>query len=77
MARSIPEDGDLVIRQDVRDDEAVYVLHAAPGADQCLLRSRGEAIAEALRFAKRHRVRVWWTNGDSDFALIENFRIVS
>lgn len=75
-ARPTPEDGDLVVREHSRDGERVYSLHTAFGADQYLLRSRGEAVAQATVFAKGHRVRVRFSNGDSDLALIENFRFV-
>ena len=75
-ARSTPEDGDIVIREERRDCGVVYVLHTAPGADQYLLRSREEAVAQAVIFAKRHQVRVWLTDEGYDFRLLEDFRSV-
>ena len=76
-ARSTPEDGDIVIREEVRDRRVVYVyvLHTAPGADQYLLRSREEAIAQAVIWAKRQQVRVWLTDEGYDFRLLEDFRV--
>jgi hypothetical protein len=75
-ARSTPEDGDIVVREEQRESKVVYVLHTAPGADQYVLRSREDAIRQAVTFAKRQSVRVWLTHGDYDFALLEDFRVV-
>ena len=75
-ARSTPEDGDIVIRAEKRDRRVVYVLYASPGADQYFLRSREDAIAKALIFAERERVRAWLTDEGDDFVLVEDFRIV-
>lgn len=32
--RSIPEDGDIIVREEKRERKIVLVLHTAPGADQ-------------------------------------------
>jgi LPS sulfotransferase NodH len=71
------EEGDVVIRQDTRDGKRVFSLHAAAGADQFILHTRDAAIAQAIAFAKRHGVRVWMTNGNREFTLLENFRVAS
>jgi hypothetical protein len=76
-APSAPQDGDIVIRQDIRDGERLFVLHTAPGADQFILQTRDAAIAQAVAFAKRQGVRVWLTNGNRGFTLVENFRVAS
>jgi hypothetical protein len=70
------EDGDFVIRHDKRDGKDVYVVRIAPGADQYLLHSRGEAVAKGVAYAKRHRVRVWSIDGGPVFTLIDDFRAV-
>ena len=75
-ARSTPEDGDIVISEEHREGKAVYVLHTAPGADQYVLRSREDAMRQAVTFAKRQQVRAWLTDGDYDFTLLEDFRVV-
>ena len=72
--RFTPEGGDLVIRPDVRDGQRVYVLHTVLGVDQYLIRSRDEAVAQAMRFATRLRVRVWLTNDDDRYALVQDLR---
>jgi hypothetical protein len=69
-----PEDGDLVIRQHTRDGEVVYAVRIVHGADQYTVRSYGEAIAAAMRFARRQGVAVWLTLGMSDFTLVKNYR---
>jgi hypothetical protein len=73
LARSAPANGDIVVRQETREGTLVYVLHTAPGPDQYLLRTREEAVAQALRFAKGARVRAWLANGDSDGVLLGGF----
>jgi hypothetical protein len=75
-ARSVPEDGDMVVREEQREGRRVYVLHTAPGPDQYVLRSREEAVAQALTFAKREQVRAWLTDEGYDFVLLEDFRVV-
>lgn len=37
--RSIPEDDDIIVREEKRELKIVFVLHPAPGADQYLLRN--------------------------------------
>ena len=75
-ARLAPEDGDIVVRQEMRDGMLVYVLHTAPRADQYLLRTREEAVAQAVAFARREQVRAWLTDEGYDFVLLEDFRAV-
>jgi hypothetical protein len=76
VARSVPEDGDIVVREKQREGTFVYVLHTAPGADQYVLRSREKAVAQAVTFAKRQCVRAWSTDEGYDFVLLEDFRVV-
>ena len=52
------EDGDVIVRQQRLEDALVYVLHTAAGVDQYVLRRREEAVAQAVRFAKRESARV-------------------
>lgn len=66
VARSLPADGDVIVRRDRRDGTFVYVLHAAPGPDQYLLPTRKEGVAQALTFAKQRGVRAWLTDGGGD-----------
>ena len=76
-ARTTPEDGDFVVREEKREGTLVYVLHIAHGVDQYLLRSRGEAIAQALAFAGRQHRRAWLTDEVHDFTLLQDFRVVA
>jgi hypothetical protein len=73
VARSVPEDGDILVYDEKREEKRVYVLHA-PGPDQLLLRTPEEAVAQALAFAKRQHVRAWFGNGDEDFVALGTFR---
>jgi hypothetical protein len=76
LARTTPEDGDIVVRQETREGRDVYVLHTAPGADQYLLRTRDEAVGQAVTFAKRQGVRAWLCGETSDFVLLNDSRVV-
>ena len=58
-ARTSPENGDVLVRQETRDGTVVYILRIAPGTDQYLLRTRAEAVVQAVTFAERHGVRAW------------------
>jgi hypothetical protein len=58
-ARAVPQDGDVVVRKDRREGTLVYVLHAAGSVDQLIVRSREEAVTQAVVFAKREHVRAW------------------
>jgi hypothetical protein len=75
LARSTPEDGDVVVRQETREGTVVYVLRTAPGPDGYLFRTGDEAISQAVTFAKRHRVRAWFSTDESaDFVLLGAMR---
>ena len=74
--RTTPEDGDIVVREELRGETPVYVLHIAPGADQDAFCRREEGIAEALALGERHHVRAWLTDEGYDFVLLEDFRLV-
>jgi DNA-binding transcriptional regulator YdaS (Cro superfamily) len=66
-----------VVREEQREGTLVYVLHTAPGADQHLFGSRGEAVAQALVSAKTHGVRAWLTDEGYDFTLLDDFRVMT
>jgi len=74
--RMTPQDKDIVVRQEQREGTIMYVLHTAPGPDQYVLRSRDEAVARAVAFAKREHVRKWLTDEGYDFVLLEDFRVM-
>jgi hypothetical protein len=76
-ARPLPTDGDVIVRRERRVGTFVYVLHAAPGPDQYVLRTRKEGVAQAVTFAKRQGVRAWFSDGAGDaFVLLEDSRPV-
>ncbi|RPI51592.1 MAG: hypothetical protein EHM55_18545 [Acidobacteria bacterium] len=76
LTHATPEDGDIVIRQDKREGQVIYVLLTTPGADQYLLRTREEAVAQAERFARRQGVRAWFRDERAACVLLNDFRIV-
>lgn len=61
--RTSPEIGDVIVRQETRDGSVVYIVRTASGIDQYLLRTRDEAVMQALGFAARHGVQAWWLDG--------------
>jgi hypothetical protein len=69
-----PEDGDFVVREEVREGSIVYVLHIPPAADRFDCRTREDGIFEALVGGERQRVRVWCTDAADNAVLVEDFR---
>jgi hypothetical protein len=63
-----------MVREEKRDGAHVYVLRTAPGSDQYLLRTREEAVEQAVAFARRHGVRAWFGDGGSGVVLLEDSR---
>jgi hypothetical protein len=74
LARRIPEDGDIVVRQETREGRSVYVLHTAPGPDQYVLGSRDECVAQAVTLAQLESVRAWVSAERDRFILLNDCR---
>jgi hypothetical protein len=68
-----PDDDDVVIRAKPGNPTTVFVLGTSSAPNQLQVRSRDEAVAQALAFAKRQKVRAWF-EGDKDFVLLGTFR---
>ena len=75
-ARTKPENGDVVVRQETRDRTIVYVLRTTPGTDQYLLRTREEAVGQAMTFAERHGVRAWLSDESDHCVPLTHSRMV-
>jgi hypothetical protein len=69
-----PSTDDVVVRQRHGNPHVVYLLGTSMTPDQFSLRTREEAVTQAVEFAKRQRVRAWFTNGDDTFVLLGTFR---
>jgi hypothetical protein len=74
VARLVPEDGDVVIRQKHGAPSVVYLLGTPSAPDQFIVRTRDEAVSQAVAYAKHQRVRAWFDNGDDNFVLLGTFR---
>ena len=74
VANLAPEDGDVVVRQKRGNPSTVYLLGTPSAPDQFTLRTRDEAVSQALAFAKRQQVQAWFANGDDEFVLLGTFR---
>ena len=71
---ALPDKNDVVIRQKHGNPSTVYVLGTPSSPDQFTLRTRDEAVAQALAYAKRQHLRAWFANGDDDFVLLGTFQ---
>jgi hypothetical protein len=57
-----PRSGDIVVSQQQRGTQLVYILRPITGPDQILVRSREVALGQAISIAARQNVRVWLTS---------------
>lgn len=69
-----PDKDDVVGRQRRGNPHVVYLLGTPTTPDQFGLRTREEAVTQAVAFARRQRVRAWFDNGDNTFVLLGTFR---
>ena len=69
-----PDSDDVVVRQKHGNPSIVYLLGTPSAPDQFIVRTRDEAVSQAVAFAKRQRVRAWFANGDDTFVLLGTFR---
>ena len=70
----LPDENDVVIRQRDGNPSVVFVLGTPSTPDQFTLRTRDEAVSQALAYARRQHVRAWFAKGDDDFVLLGTFR---
>ena len=71
---ALPDKNDVVIRQRHGNPSIVFVLGTPSTPDQFILRTRDEAVSQALAYAKRQHVRAWFAKGDDDFVLLGTFQ---
>ena len=70
----LPDEDDVVIGTRDGNPSLVFVLGTPTTPDQFILRTRDEAVSQALAYAKRQHVRAWFAKGDDDFLLLGTFR---
>ena len=68
----VPDSDDVLVRQ--KPPSTDYLLGTFSAPDQFNLRTRDEAVSQAVARAKRHYVRAWFAKGDNDFVLLGTFR---
>ena len=73
-AHLAPDEGDVVVRQKRGNPSTVYLLGTPSAPEQFILRTRDEAVSQALAFAKQQRVRAWFAKGDEEYVLLGTFR---
>ena len=69
-----PDNDDVVVRERRGNPHAVYVLGTPAAPDQFSLRTREQAVTQAMAFARRQHVRAWFDNGDNTFLLLGTFK---
>ena len=69
-----PSQDDVLVRQRRGNPRTVYLLGTPSAPDQLIGPTRDEAVAQALAFAKRQRVRAWCDQGNGSFILLGTFR---
>lgn len=74
-ARTSPEKGDVLVRRETRDGVVVYILRTAPGIDQYLLRTREDAVVQAVTFAERQGVRAWLIDESDHYVPLTHRRL--
>ena len=70
----LPNQDDVVVRQKGGNPGVIFVLGTPPAPEQFTLRTRDEAVARALAFAKRQHVCAWFANGGDELVLLGTFR---
>jgi hypothetical protein len=60
-----PDSDDVIVRQ--RPPGTDYLLGTFSAPDQVMLRTRDEAVSQAVARAKRQYVRAWFAKDDNDF----------
>jgi hypothetical protein len=68
-----PANDDVVVRLKRGNPSTVYVLGTSSTPDQFIVRTRDEAVSQALAFAKRQKVQAWFAKDDG-FVLLGTFR---
>lgn len=69
-----PDNDDVVVRQRRGNPHVVYVLGTSATPGQLTVPTREDAVARAIAFARRQRLRAWFDNGDGTFLLLGTFR---
>jgi hypothetical protein len=68
-----PFNDDVVIRPGRSDQRSVpYLIGTRRAPDQFIIRTRDEAISQAVAYATRQHVRAWLANGDGEFVPLGN-----
>ena len=71
-----PDKDDVVIRQEHGNRSTVYLLGTPSTPDQFILRTRDQAVSQALAYARHQRVRAWFAKGDHGFVLLGTFTTI-
>ena len=64
--------GDVVIRAETQDGGVVYLMRIVPGPDQLSFRTREQAVAYAIEFARRQAVGAWLIDQSGDCELLND-----
>ena len=68
-----PDSDDVVVKIKRGNPRTVFVLGTSMTPDQFIVPTRDGAVSEAVAYAKRQRVRAWFS-GDDGLVLLGTFR---
>ena len=68
-----PDNNDVVIHRKNGNASGDYVVGTLAAPDQFTLRTRDQAIAHAITFARRQQLRAWMVKGEDDYVLLGSF----
>ena len=69
-----PDNDGVVVRQERGNPSTVYLLGTPSAPDKFVVRTRDDAVAQALRFAKYQHVAAWLVESDAAAILLGTFR---
>jgi hypothetical protein len=69
-----PHNDDVVVRQEHGNPSTVYLLGTPSAPDHFVVRTRDDAVAQALRFAKYQHMAAWFVEDGTDAILLGTFR---
>jgi len=61
-----PDNDDVVVRQERGSPSTVYLLGTPSAPDHFVVRTRDDAVAQTLRFAKHRHVAAWFVENGTD-----------
>lgn len=71
--QTAPAESDIVVRPKKVSAAVAYFVGMIATPDQFQVPTREEAVSQALEFAKRQKLRVWFMSDKADYELLGDF----